>query len=49
VRIFTPDDDDEVLVSEVAEQLAEQGMNEDEIEFTLLSMRDEGMFRCADS
>ena len=38
-------DDDEVLTQEVREQLRDQGLDEDAVEFTLECMSDEGILR----
>jgi predicted GNAT family acetyltransferase len=46
VRVFNAGDEDEMLVAEVEDQLRGQGLGDDEIEFTIASMRDEGVFRC---
>lgn len=39
---------DEILEQEARENLLEQGLDEDTVEFTLESMRDAGMFEWVD-
>jgi hypothetical protein len=37
---------DEILMAEVREQLRDQGLEDDEIDFQITVMADEGCFRC---
>jgi hypothetical protein len=47
MRIISSDDneDDEVLAAEVSDQLRDAGLEDDEVEFQIECMKDQGMFR----